>query len=777
MNKNLEFQNRSMDHKEEENYSSPENKTSRISGFYRLPVERRLAYIARTYNLTEQEVQRIRDGNTLRIEHAINMVENAIGVLGLPLGLGLNFLVDDVDYIVPMAIEEASIIAAASKSALLIRQGGGFKTEVDDPVMIGQIQVLELENIQDAISRIQRNKDEIINQANLASPRMVDRGGGAFDLETRIIDRTDDNDEMLIVHLLFDVREAMGANAINTACEAAGPVIEKLTGGRVNLRILSNLADHRIARAEFDLDFKFLATDELTGEEVAKRLIEADQLAFTDPYRAATSNKGIFNGIGAAALALGQDWRAIEAGGHAYAARSGKYKSLTRFTIEENKLHGSIDLPLQVGWVGGAVNSHPGFRLLRKISGIRNSKELSGVLASVGLGQNFAACLALSTVGIQKGHMALHARSVAISIGVPTEDVETVAHEMIDRGSVKVSEAEQIYRDILKKREIQEEESDKDELLVVEEAPGKVVLFGEHATVYNLPGITTAIDIGIKVRVHRDPDGPRFFNPHFKQPFDAPKSDQDIRLFSRAADRALSMYHLEREPIAIQIESQLVPGMGLGSSAAFSAALCSALRKYKGIDSPRNWSSSFFEDVQKLESIFHGHPSGIDAATVISDSVVWFRKGPPREILPIRLNEPIAGIICLVEPGARTIDLVRQVRQSRDLNRKRVDKILEEIGKLTVDAGIALGAGNYSEVGSMMFRNHQLLAKLGVSTPGLDKAVEDLLDRGVLGAKLTGSGGGGAVIALVKWEQQQQLIDDLRDDYAMVFPFSVGETV
>jgi len=777
LNKNLEFQNKSMNHEKDDKKASHENKTSRISGFYRLPVERRLAHIARNYNLTEKEVQQIRDGNTLRIEHAINMVENAIGVLGLPLGLGLNFLVDDVDYIVPMAIEEASIIAAASKSALLIRQDGGFRTEIDDPVMIGQIQVLDIENTREAIDKIVENKNEIIEQANLASPRMVQRGGGTFDLETRLIDKSDDNEEMLVVHLLFDVREAMGANAINTACEAVGPVIEKLSGGRVNLRILSNLADQRLARAEFDLDFQYLATEELSGEEVAKRMIEADQLAYIDPYRASTGNKGVFNGICAAALALGQDWRAIEAGGHAFAARSGQYRSLTRFSIRGNKLHGSIVLPLQVGWIGGAVNSHPGFRLLRKISGIRNSNELSGVLASVGLGQNFAACLALSTVGIQKGHMALHARSVAISIGVPTEDVETVAHEMIDRGTVKVSEAEQIYRNILKKREMQEGNGGKDELLVVEEAPGKVVLFGEHATVYNLPGITTAIDIGIKVRVYRDPDGPRFFNPHFKQPFDAPKSDQDIRLFSKAADRALSMYHLEREPIAVQIESQLVPGMGLGSSAAFSAALCSALRKYKGIESPRNWSGSFFEDVQRLESIFHGHPSGIDAATVLSEGVVWFRKGPPREILPIRLDKPIAGIICLVEPGARTIDLVRKVRQSRDLNRKRVDRILDEIGKLTVDAGIALGIGNYSEVGSMMFRNHQLLAKLGVSTPTLDKAVEDLLERGVLGAKLTGSGGGGAVIALVEWEQQQQLMDDLRGDYAMVFPFSLGETV
>jgi hydroxymethylglutaryl-CoA reductase len=746
------------------------SKSSRIPGFYRLPVEQRLAFLARSFGLSDQQVSELRNGNALRIEHAVNLVENAIGVLALPLGLGLNFLVDGRDYIIPMAIEEASIIAAASKAALIIRAGGGFKTRVDRPVMIGQIQVLDIMDIDAAIENIYKNKAEILAQANLAGPRMVARGGGVFDIETRKIDG-ENIGQMLIVHLLYDVREAMGANAINSACEAVGPLIQKITGGRVNLRILSNLADRRLARAEFSLSFEYLSTKDISGEQAAMRIVEASQFAWADPYRAATHNKGIFNGICAAGLALGQDWRAIEAGGHAYAARDGQYRGLTRFTIQDNKLHGEIELPLQVGWVGGITNSHPGVKTLRQISGIKKAGELAGILAAVGLAQNFAACHALGTVGIQKGHMALHARSVAISVGVPADEVEAVAQEMIQRGDVKVAAAEEIYRRMLK---LPKQKIKRDDLPVEVFAPGKVILFGEHATVYNYPGITTTIDIGLTLRISRDPDGPRFVAPEYKQVFPIPSSEQDVQTFSKAVELALAMYGLEKEPIAIQVESDLVPGMGLGSSAAFSVALCSALRQYKNISSHQRHDRRLFADVQRLESIFHGTPSGMDAATVLANCVLWFRKGPPREILPIRTQTTLTGLICLVEPGAATIELVQKVRDYRYRYPAAANKILEEIGNLTVDAGIALGIGDVPELGRLMFKNHELLAKLGVSTPALDDAVGLLLDRGVLGAKLTGSGGGGAVIALVNPDTQYELVNQLTEEFASVIPFTIG---
>ncbi len=746
--------------------------SSRIPGFYRLPVERRLAYLARSYNLSEKQLQTLREGRALRIEHAVNMVENAIGVHGMPLGIALNFLVDGRDYLVPMAIEEASIIAAASKAALTIRQGGGFDTEIDEPVMIGQVQVLDLEDAKVAAAAVHESKDTILEQANLANPRMTERGGGAFDIETRIVDGGDGLDDMLIVHLLIDVRDAMGANHVNTSCEAAGPLIEKITGGRVHLRILSNLADKRLARAHFAMPFDLLESKDFSGEEVAKRMVEAYRFAHADPYRAATHNKGIFNGIGAVAMALGQDWRAIEAGGHAWAARDGQYRSLTGYWIDKDALHGSIALPMQVGSVGGALNSHPGVRLLRRIAGVRDAKEISSVFAAVGLAQNFAACLALSTVGIQKGHMALHARSVAISVGVPPGKVEKVASEMIQRGKVKVSVAEEIFTRMQIEERTNGEEK-KNGLPIEAWAPGKVVLFGEHATVYNFPGITCAIDVGLTIRIKHDNDGPRFLNPKFNQPFGAPESDRDIRLFTRAVDQALEMHKLQRDPIAIQIDSDLVPGMGLGSSAAFSAALISALRKVRSEVNSSLPQRDLYDDVQSLESIFHGHPSGMDAATVISDGVLWFRKGPPREIIPIHVQTVMAGLICFVQPGARTIDMVRSVRSSRDLNRKRVDSILEKIGEVTSDAGISLGSGDEQQVGRLMLRNHELLARLGVSTHELDDAVDLLTKKGALGAKLTGSGGGGAVIAIVRPEDQKNLVEEMSENFVRVYPFTI----
>ncbi|NIP42806.1 MAG: hydroxymethylglutaryl-CoA reductase, degradative [candidate division Zixibacteria bacterium] len=750
----------------------PELKTSRIPGFYRLPVERRLAYLARTFKLSEQQISMLRNGNALRVEHAVNMVENSIGIFGLPLGLGLNFIVDGREHLVPMAVEEASIIAAASKAALLIRKGGGFYTKVDDPVMIGQIQVLDLSDPRKSAEAILENKQKIIEAANESAIRMRKRGGGVFDIEVRVLDEDSKVGPMLIVHLLYNVCEAMGANAVNYACESAGPVIEEITGGRVNLRILSNLADRRVARAEFNLPAEHLATRNMSGAEVAQRMVEASEFARIDPYRAATCNKGIFNGVCAAAVALGQDWRAIEAGGHAYAARNGRYSSLTSYDYEDDCLKGKIELPMQVGWIGGAVNSHPGVRLLREISGVRNSRQLAGLLVSVGLGQNFTANLALATDGIQKGHMALHARSVAISVGVPANQVEDVSQEMIRRGEVKVAVAEEIYRRL---RQSSDNGSVEEDLPVKSFAHGKVVLFGEHATVYNYPGITSTIDKGLTVRISHDPDGPRFVYPHFKQVFPVPKSEQDIRLFSKAADYALEHYGLQHEQIAIKIESDLIPGMGLGSSAAFSVGLCTALRRYKHLDQERKWDTGIFEDAQKLEAIFHGNPSGMDTATVLSEGVLWFRKGPPREILPIRVPAPAAGLLCIVEPGARTIELVERVQKNRERDQKAVDPILEEIGNITVDAGIALGIGDMQETGRLMFRNHEQLARLGVSTAALDEAVDYLLDKvGVLGAKMTGGGGGGAIVALVKPDTQYYLAQELSEHFPMVIPFELG---
>jgi hydroxymethylglutaryl-CoA reductase len=366
--------------------------------------------------------------------------------------------------------------------------------------------------------------------------------------------------------------------------------------------------------------------------------------------------------------------------------------------------------------------------------------------------------------------MSLHARSVALSIGTPAELVDQVAGELVQRGEVKVAAAERI----LKQFRRAEREDSTEQLPVEAAAPGKVVLFGEHAVVYGHAGITASIDIGLKVRLSHDPDGPRFLQPRLTLECPGADCDIDMRRFSRAVDAALEQYGLSHEPLAIEVESDLVPGMGLGSSAAFSTALCRALRRYARGGEDEDTGEGLFAEVQELERIFHGQPSGIDAATVISGGVLWFRKGPPREVLPIRLPRPVAGMVCIVEPGARTIELVRQVAHSRELDQARTDAILEEIGALTAEAGSALGSGDYVRAGMLMLRNHEALERLGVSTPRLDEAVELLLNNGALGAKLTGAGGGGAVVALVEPEQLAGLVRSVQGSFLLAYPFELG---
>ncbi len=745
-------------------------KSSRIPRFYRLSVEQRLAHLTRTFGLSDNEIASLRQGNALRIDHAVNMVENAVGIMGLPLGLAVNFLVDGKEYLVPMATEEASVIAGASKAALMIRRGGGFSTETTEPVMIGQIQIIDLPASFTTVDIITAHKAEIIEAANFASPRMVRRGGGVYDIEARLLNDAIDSPPMLIVHLFFKVCEAMGANAVNTACEAAAPKVVSITGGEANLKVVSNLADQRITRAGFRIPILSLADTEDQARRIAHRLVEAGRMAELDPYRAATHNKGIFNGIDAMAIALGQDWRAIEAGGHAYAARSGSYRSLTKYRMDGEILAGEIELPLQVGLIGGAVAVNPAVKILRRVTGVENSREMARLMAAVGLGQNFAACLALCTEGIQKGHMALHARSLAVSAGVATEDVTHVAEEMVQHGRINIAAAEDIYRHLRLKRAAVRPSP----LPVESFVPGKVVLFGEHATVYGHPGIVAAVNVGLTVKIAPDPDGPRFIQPDFRKRFPIPDSDGDFRLFSRAADIALERHDMTLEPIAINIESDLIPGVGMGSSAAFAAAICRAFRTYKRLPEATLWNHDIFEQVQELERVFHGNPSGMDAAAVLSGGVIWFRRGNPREILPLRLPKPLSLLIAVVEPGARTVDMVRRVKQAYEKDPRVVQAILDDIGNLTVDAGISLGTGSLEETGRLMFRNHESLARLGVSTKALDSAVELALDNGALGAKLTGSGGGGAVIALVAPENLYQCREIFQNKYPVVYTSLIG---
>ncbi len=417
----------------------------KLSGFRKMALAERLRRLADALALPEGDLDGLGAAASLPLSSADAMIENAVGVLGLPLGIALNFTVNGEELIVPMAIEEPSVIAAASLAAKLARAGGGFTAEADPAVMIGQVQLCGFasqESAARARDALLARKAEVIAAANALLPAMLARGGGAIDVEARLLDMP--GETQLIVHLLIDTQDAMGANLVNTVCEGTAPLLQSITSGRVRLRILSNLADRRLARASCRIPLEGLADFGLSGAEVASGIAEASRFADADPYRACTHNKGVMNGVDAVALATGNDWRAIEAGAHAWAARSGRYLPLTRWWIEDGHLRGSAELPIQIGTVGGALKANPLLPVVLRILGNPPARKLAGIMAAAGLAQNMAALRALGTVGIQKGHMALHARNLAVSAGAIGPAVEHVAKALVASGEIKLHRAREI---------------------------------------------------------------------------------------------------------------------------------------------------------------------------------------------------------------------------------------------------------------------------------------------------------------------------------------------
>jgi len=423
-------------------------RTSRISGFYNLSLDQRRAKLAELTDLAPADLAAYSLNGGLSAADADHMIENVIGTHALPLGIALNFQVNGKDVFVPMAIEEPSVVAGASFMAKLARAGGGFQATTDEPLMIGQMQVIDVTNLEEARLKLYEHKVELLAQADSIDPVLKKFGGCARDLEVRIF-KDSPIGGFLVLHLIYDVRDAMGANAVNTACERLAPQVEAITGGKVHLRILSNLADRRLARTRCTIPVKELAFDDYKGEEVRDGVIAAYAFAAVDPYRASTHNKGIMNGVDAVVIATGNDWRAIEAGAHAYAARSGKYTSLSTWgTNEEGSLIGTLEMPMAVGIIGGATKVHPAAQAAVKLMGVKTAAELAGIIASVGLAQNLAALRALATEGIQRGHMSLHARQVAIAAGAAGDMIEKVAAQMVVEKVVRIDRAEEILKNI-----------------------------------------------------------------------------------------------------------------------------------------------------------------------------------------------------------------------------------------------------------------------------------------------------------------------------------------
>src|SRR5215211_5021885 len=422
---------------------------SRISGFYNMTLDERRAKLGdgTITHLTPESLLPFTTGG-LSPEAADHMIENVIGLYSLPLGIALNFQVNGQDVLVPMTLEEPSVVAGASFMAKLARPGGGFTTTTTEPLMIGQMQLINVTNVDEAKFKLYEHKAELLAQADSIDPILKKFGGGARDLEVRIIEDSPIG-AFLVIHLIYDVRDAMGANAVNTACERLAPQIEAITGGKVHLRILSNLADRRIARARCTILLEDLAFDNFSGEEVRDGIIAAYAFAAVDPYRAATHNKGIMNGVDAVVIATGNDWRAIEAGAHAYAARSGRYTSLSTWgTDNGGNLVGTLEMPMAVGIVGGATKVHPAAQASIKLMGVKTASELAETIVSVGLAQNMAALRALATEGIQRGHMSLHARQVAIAAGASGDMIEKVAAQMVAEKIVRIDRAEEILKQV-----------------------------------------------------------------------------------------------------------------------------------------------------------------------------------------------------------------------------------------------------------------------------------------------------------------------------------------
>ncbi len=421
-------------------------KTSRIPGFYKLPLEKRLEIVAEWAGLTEEEKQLLRKLGNLDEKIADAMIENVVGGMTYPFAVATNFRINGKDYLVPMVIEETSVVAAASNAAKMLREGDGIIAQAGPQEMIGQIHLVNVTSPYYKAMKILEHKEELLDYARQQAPILTKLGAGPRDLEVRVLDSR--IGPVIVVHLIVDVKDAMGANTVNTMAEAIAPKLEKITGGEARLRIISNYATRRIVRA-----WARAKPEAVGGEDIARKIVEASILAEIDPYRAVTHNKGIMNGVIAVALATAQDHRAIEAGAHAYAARTGVYKPLSRWEIdEEGMLVGTLEIPLQIGTVGGATKVHPIAQIALKILGVKTAKELSEIMAAVGLAQNLAALRALVHEGIQKGHMRLHAKNLAIMAGATGDLIDKIAERMIKDGKITYEYAKQLLEEYTQKQ-------------------------------------------------------------------------------------------------------------------------------------------------------------------------------------------------------------------------------------------------------------------------------------------------------------------------------------
>ncbi len=726
---------------------------SRIPHFYKMSVNDRVKAVHDRGLLSDSDYQALLSGeHTLKLSAADKMIENVIGVMGLPIGLGMNFLVNGKDYIVPMVVEEPSIVAAISSAAKMARAAGGYRTCSTDPVLIGQIQVVEIPDLAKAHADIGKHRQEILDLANSFHPRMVARGGGAVDLEVYTYPLPSFNSEMLVIHLYVDTRDAMGANLVNGMCEGVASLIETITEGKVFLRILSNLSDRALAKASVKLTPEQLAGRGYSGEQVRDGIIIASDFAQVDPYRAATHNKGIMNGIDAVALATGNDWRAIEAGAHAWAARSGRYTAMSRWWQDEDgDLCGELEIPLKVGIVGGPLESNPSVAVNLRLLGVESATELAEVMAAAGLAQNFSALRALATEGIQTGHMTLHARTVVKAAGTPADLFDKVLERLLRSGEIKIWRAREILQEL-----VESAPGAASKLLKKSDAElgigyGKVILLGEHAVVYGRHAIALPLPLTMRAYVEDVEKGVQLLIPSWGVEYELAKPPEQRRSFERAAGAILDQLGLASRGMRIEVFPDVPRAMGLGGSAALAVAIIRALDKHFKLKLDN-------DEVNRLayesERIAHGQPSGIDNTLATFGKPLVYRTGNPPLVELLNIPKPLSLVVGMTRTQGLTAKTVGDVRAAHDRLPKVYEKIFDDIDGLALQAVSAIQENRLVDLGELMNINQGLLNALQVSTPELETLIGIARKAGALGAKLTGGGGGGAIVALCGDDEQ-----------------------
>ena len=725
---------------------------SRIPSFYRMSLNQRVRAVRERGLLTPDDYRLLASGeHLLTPNRADKMIENVVGVLGLPMGLGLNFVVNGKDYVVPMAVEEPSIVAAISSAAKLARRTGGFQVESTEPLLIGQIQVVDLPHPSHARAEVLQRRDEIINLANSLHPKMVARGGGAKGLEVHMHRSPTTGAEMMVVHLLVNTCDAMGANLVNTMCEGVASLVESVTEGKVFLRILSNLTDRALVKARATFPPQHLAGKGFDGEQVRDGIILANDLAVVDPYRATTHNKGIMNGVDAVALATGNDWRAIEAAAHAYAARGGQYSALTRwFKDDEGNLVGELELPMKVGTVGGPLQSNPTVAINHRMVGVESARELAELMGAVGLAQNFSALRALVTDGIQQGHMTLHARSVAMAAGVPAHLFDTVVDRLIDIGEIKIWKARELLEDVRAQSAPAEAAAAGGE----QPAPaidehgvghGKAILLGEHAVVYGSHAVAAPVPLAIQAKIEKAEEHIDIIIPRWGVEQRLHERADQRHSFEKPIALILEKLGLDDRPMKLEIFPSVPRAMGLGSSAAVAVAIIRALdRRYRlGLDDNEVNALAY-----ECEKVAHGTPSGIDNTLATYGRCLLFKKGEPPARRYLDVKQPIPLVIGMSGVESLTAKMVARVGAAWEKNPQLYERIFNEIDSLALQGVEAVEGGDLEQLGELMNVCQGLLNALQVSCWELEEMIQIARDNGALGAKLTGGGGGGSFIAV-----------------------------